>query len=445
MEEKNYNVIGGRILSASRTELYMNLPYLDAALFSLADQPGEEKTATAGTDGVNLYYSGSFLAERYLRGSRYPCRLLLHLTLHCLLRHLHRRKNKDHALWDLACDAAVESILEDLGYDCIRTPLAPAGQRFLSECRAEMKVLTADAICRKLMRDRLGEYEIAQLQRVFRQDDHALWDLEGKDEQQDKRWKEKAEQTQTAMETLLGGIAEGGETVLTQLRVENRDTTDYRAFLRRFAAPKEVLHSDGDAYDPIWYAYGLQHYGNMPLIEPPETREEKRIEDLIIAVDTSMSTSGELVREFLRCTWGILRSTQTFTRRLNIHILQSDDRVRSDRLITSPEELEAYMNALELSGGSATDFRPVFEYADELCRKGAFTSLRGLIYFTDGMGIYPTRRPGYEAAFVFLNEPPMQVKLPPWAIRLTLGQEELDQAKAEELYNEERLAEMPEL
>ena len=42
----------------------------------------------------------------------------------------------------------------------------------------------------------------------------------------------------------------------------------------------------------------VEVYGNMPLIEPLETREERRIEELVIAVDASMSTSGKLVRRF---------------------------------------------------------------------------------------------------------------------------------------------------
>jgi hypothetical protein len=32
---------------------------------------------------------------------------------------------------------------------------------------------------------------------------------------------------------------------------------DYRKFLRRFAAPREVLHADTDAFDYIYYTYGL--------------------------------------------------------------------------------------------------------------------------------------------------------------------------------------------
>ncbi len=56
----------------------------------------------------------------------------------------------------------------------------------------------------------------------------------------------------------------------------------------------------------------------------------------------------------------------------------------------------------------------------ELQAEGAFTTLRGLVYFTDGMGIYPRKRPPYDTAFVLLEEPPLSVKMPPWAIRLVV-------------------------
>ena len=46
-----------------------------------------------------------------------------------------------------------------------------------------------------------------------------------------------------------------------------RDDVDYRAFLRRFAAPREVAAVDADAFDYGFYSYGLRLYGNMPL--PP--------------------------------------------------------------------------------------------------------------------------------------------------------------------------------
>ena len=451
MENKDLASVGQEILRACRNELYLNMPYLDEALCALAFVPGDEVTVSAATDGSAFYYSGAYLANSYLRSGKLVNRLYLHSILHCMFRHLAKRRGRDSALWDLACDTAVESIIDSLPYPCFKRVDTPIRQRFYGECRRELKVLTAEGIYRMLLRERRPEYEIAQIHRAFLLDDHGLWDLErdgeDKSSQQDKSWQNIASKTQTAMETVLSQEAQGGEAVLEQVRVAARDDVDYRKFLRRFAAPREVMKSDGDAFDYIYYTYGLSRYGNMPLIEPPETREEKRIEDFVIAIDTSMSTSGALVREFLSSTYTILRSTDTFTRKLNIHILQCDDQLRSDTLITSLEELKRFMDDLPLMGGSATDFRPVFAYVDELVAAGSFTNLRGLIYFTDGMGIYPVKRPNYEVAFVLLEEPPLEVKMPAWAIRITLDLPDYGpiQQLDESVWIEEILEELPQL
>lgn len=450
MNENNLTAIGQDILLSCRAELCMNMPYLDEALCALALMPGDGLTVSAATDGSAFYYNASHLATSYLRSGRIVNRLYLHSVLHCMFRHLAKRRGRDAALWDLACDAAAESVLDSLPYACLHRVDTPIRQKFYGECRRELKVLSAEGIYRMLLRQRRPDYEIAQLQRAFLMDDHGLWDLEKdreKSQQQDRQWQSLASKTQTAMETVLSREAQGGEAVLEQVRVSARDDVDYRRFLRRFAAPREVLKSDDDAFDYVYYSYGLRHYGNMPLIEPPETREEKRIEDLVIAIDTSMSTSGALVREFLRSTYSILRSADSFTRRLNIHIVQCDDKLRSDTRITSMEELARYMDEVPLTGGSATDFRPVFDYVDTLRAEGRFTSLRGLIYFTDGMGIYPERRPDYETAFVLLEEPPLDVRMPPWAVRITLDLPDLERAAPldESVWIEEILEELPEL
>ena len=433
---KGFADIGREILFAARNELYLNLPYLDVALCALAFQPGGEVTLSLATDGETLYYDGTWLSDRYLRSRVLTNRAYLHVILHCMLRHLGKKQGKAPELWDLACDAAVESILDELNYPCLNEGTVPMKQKFWGECRREMKVLTAEGIYRHLLRRNLPPYELAQLQRVFLVDDHGLWAPEDQQDQkqqsrQDQKWQDLSEKTQTGLETVMSQQGAGGETVLEQVRVANREDVDYRAFLRRFAVPREVMAVDGDAFDYIFYTYGLQLYGNMPLVEPPETKEEKRIEDFVIAVDTSMSTSGALVREFLACTYAILRSTETFTRKVNIRILQCDDQVRADTVIHDLEELKTYMENFQLAGGSATDFRPVFAYVAQLQAQGEFTNLRGLVYFTDGMGIYPKKRPPYDTAFVLLEEPPLSVQMPPWAIRLVLTEPALEKARQE--------------
>ncbi|MDD7311580.1 MAG: VWA-like domain-containing protein [Clostridiaceae bacterium] len=448
---RNFDQIGERILLAARGELYLNLPYLDAALCGLGLRPGGEITLSLAADGETLYYNGSFLAERYLRGRVLCNRAYLHVILHCMLRHLAKKQDRVPELWDLACDAAVESILDALHYHCLENGPVPAKQTFYGLCRAEMPVLTAEGIYRFLLKERYPEYRLAQLQRVFLVDDHGLWappekEKKERTQRQDRQWKNRSDKTRTAMETVLAGQAEGGEPVLEQVRAAVRDDVDYRAFLRRFAAPREVPEVDGDGFDYSYYSYGLRLYGNLPLIEYPETREEKRIRDFVIAIDTSMSTKGELVRQFLACTYAVLRSTETFTRKMNIRILQCDDRVRKETVIRDLEELRGYMEDFQLSGGSATDFRPVFHRVEELQKQGAFNSLQGLIYFTDGMGIYPGKRPPYDVAFILLEEPPISMKMPPWAIRLVLDAPALEKACREtDLSLDTDINELPEL
>jgi len=449
--KNNLQQIGQEILLASRNELYMNLPYLDVVLCGLHFQPGEQVTLSLATDGQTLYYNGSFLAERYLRGRVLCNRAYLHVLLHCMLRHLAKKYRHAPELWDLACDVAVESILDELHYPCLEAGYSPAKQKVYGELRAELPVLTAEGVYRHFLRKDYDPYQIARLQRTFLVDDHGLWDMPQNDnddqsEQQDEEWKDRSEKTRTAMETVMAGQATGGEAVLEQIKVAVRDDVDYRAFLRRFAVPREVMAVDGDAFDYTYYTYGLRIFGNMPLVEYPETKEEKRIEDFVIAIDTSMSTNGELVRQFLACTYAILRSTETFTRKVNIYIIQCDDQVRKETQIHDLEELRRYMEEFDLVGGSATDFRPVFQRVHELQAAGAFTSLRGLIYFTDGMGIYPQKRPPYDTAFVLLEEPPMLFKMPPWAIKLVLGEAGLERtAKELDLSLESDLEELPQL
>ncbi len=55
--------------------------------------------------------------------------------------------------------------------------------------------------------------------------------------------------------------------------------------------------------------------------------------------------------------------------------------------------------------------------------KKEIRSLKALIYFTDGDGIYPGSKPDYETAFVFLHKTEKMELVPPWAIRLVAEQE----------------------
>ena len=164
----------------------------------------------------------------------------------------------------------------------------------------------------------------------------------------------------------------------------------------------------------------------MPLIEPQETKEVKKVKEFVVVIDTSMSCSGSLVKRFLEETYSVLTETDGFFQKVNVHIIQCDEEVQSDVKITSAEELKEYMEHLRLFGEGGTDFRPAFSYCTRLLESGEFENLKGLIYFTDGYGIYPHKMPPYQTAFVFLEEYE-DVDVPPWAMKLILTEEEWEQ------------------
>lgn len=432
-QSERWKKIGREILFSARTELYMGLPFLDEALSALAVTDGGYDTDTLATDAKNLYFSGAWLAMQLEHSRTSVNRAYLHSVFHCLLRHPAKSKNRDTPLWDLACDIAVESMLDSLEYRCVQADKPSIRRKnTYRRLRQSMPVLTAEAVYRQFRRERLNSYDCATLARVFHVDDHSLWETSDDDEQ-DKQWQQTAERTQTAMETIFTDQSTGGEAVREQLSVSAHPTTDYRAFLRRFAALREEVAIDADSFDYGYYAYGLRHFGNMPLIEPLETREVRKIEDFVIAIDTSMSTSGELVRQFLSYTYSLLMDSESFFRHINLRILQCDDQLRSDKRITSAHDLRDYMEHFELIGQSSTDFRPVFEHVDQLVSEGAFHHLRGLIYFTDGLGIYPKKRPRYDAAFVMLEGEAYPENVPPWGIRAILREDEIAASQGEVL------------
>lgn len=94
--------------------------------------------------------------------------------------------------------------------------------------------------------------------------------------------------------------------------------------------------------------------------------------------------------------------------------------------ITNEKEFEQYIATMQLHGFGGTDFRPVFQYVDQLIDQKEFENLKGLIYFTDGMGTYPARKPQYDTAFIFLDEDYVETPdVPPWAIKLILSTDDV--------------------
>ena len=423
--------IGVEIIRNARNELYLSMRFLDVALnglFPVADN----SIKGIGTDGTLLSFETGYICGWYRRNPVYVNRMILHETFHCLFVHPWSRKKRAEEYWNLACDIAVESLIDGIHKPCVHLPMSPVRAEFYGRLRKKIKVLNAESIYHTMQEMELSEIEYERLCREFCRDDHSRWEKEDEKKSPNPNrnrkndWDDKREKMQAEMEAFSNEAADDSRELMDQLAVENRERYDYRKFLRKFAVLKETVQVDPDSFDYVFYHYGMELYGNMPLIEPLETKELRRVEDFVIVIDTSMSCSGELVRQFLEETYSVLTQSETYFIKVNIHIIQCDDRVREDVAITSAEALKSYMERLTINGCGGTDFRPAFQYVDELVGKQRFSRLKGLLYFTDGRGIYPVKRPVYDTAFVFMEQDFLDVDVPPWAMKIILSPEDLD-------------------
>ena len=246
------------------------------------------------------------------------------------------------------------------------------------------------------------------------------WGDTGREELQ-RMWKNVAARIAVEVQSYTNaGRGKIAGNLLQHLKKLTRENYDYSAFLMKFAAHREErMQIDEAEFDYAFYTYGLKLFGRIPLIEPLEYKEVKLIREFIIAIDTSGSCSGEAVEGFLIKTYNILRQTQTFASNMNIHIVQCDASIQEDAKIESQKELEKYIAHMTLKGFGGTDFTPVFEYADRMLENGEIRHLDGLLYFTDGYGVFPTRPPVYKTAFVFLDKAE-EVRVPSWAMKVYL-------------------------
>lgn len=435
------------VLILSRNTLLVNLRFLDAALSQFEFFPIEESTLL--TDGKHILYNPRHILENYKTAKEIPVRDYLHMVMHCVFRHMYMDPSLNRPYWDLACDIAVENMITELNLKAVSTPRERQQAQYIAAIKKELKHVTAEKIYSYLRQSVPDERKIAEIRGLFYADNHEIWYMtvteieirfglaasgtgsgEGEDGNESRSamaavWQTISERMQVDLETFgeQRGLQPGS---LTQnLAAVNREKYDYAAFLKKFAVMGEAMKINDDEFDYIFYTYGLQLYEKMPLIEPLEYKEIMAIKEFVIAIDTSGSTSGELVQKFVQKTYNILRSTESFFTKINLHIIQCDTQIQEDRKITCQEDFDEYLKAMQIRGLGGTDFRPVFEYVKQLRKNKEFTNLKGLIYFTDGYGAFPARKPDYDTAFVFVDDEYNNPDVPPWAIKLVLQKEEI--------------------
>lgn len=462
------------IMKYIKRRLLLHLRYLNRAIYALSPREHAQINGI-GTDGQFLYYDTSYLIHSFQSDRNRLNREYLHSLLHCIFRHFDVRPDIDQVFWNVSCDIAVENIIQELNLPDMKISEECGQRTYITLLTGKVKLLSAEKIYHFLVEktEDMGEIasgagcnnvrellrENSSVRQLFCRDDHRFWyqpvnyerrkglekeslkakifeDLDVTDPDELRilpkveltdEWKKIADIIKVDLETESVNRGVHAGSLAWQIRIAGRDHVDYRKFLRKFAHYRETLGSNPEEFDYVYYTYGLKLYHDMPLIEPLEYREDRRIQEFAIAIDTSGSISQNRILRFLESTVSILKSKETFDHKMKIYLIQCDAQIQHVTVIESVRQLQEYWKELTVYGYGGTDFRPVFSYLAQLQEEGQIHHLEGLLYFTDGLGIYPTHPVPYKTAFIF-TEPELEVQrdFPQWAMKLILTEDEID-------------------
>lgn len=418
--------LSGEIITLARNSILVNLRFMDRAVGNFRCVPNMNYGFASG--GGFVMYSPWTLILTYRQEQNLIPRNLLHGILHSVFRHSIVGPGIERSKWDLACDIAVEDSINGLERDFLKVKRQDGQSAVTSMLREKLTALTAEKIYHYLNSGEVSMTRCFEWSELFAVDQHDLWYGGGSPDQTvtseiDLRelWDDISRRMQTELE-----LFRNDSSALTQnLRDINRVRYNYTEFLKRFGIHSETIRLSEEEFDNNYYTYGLDLYGDIPLIEPLEYRDKKNIRDFVIAIDTSGSVKGEIVQKFVQHTHDVLAAQNSFDTSINLYIIQCDDEIRDVEVIKAADDFERYFIDKEIKGLGRTDFRPVFEYVGKLLEERRLTDLRGVLYFTDGMGKFPEKAPGYDVAFIIHNDSMRDVWVPDWAMKIEMQGEEI--------------------
>lgn len=387
-------------LKSCRNALAQMLPMMIPALY-VHELKESDKVQTLTSDYSCIYYSAKFVCAQYEENKYKLCAIVLHTILHCMF--LHQTQAYSDEEIGRCADISVQLIMERLAPQLLKkakTPPVVIRRKTFAE-EVSFKKLAAQAgtdspLCRKAL-------ELHKEIQVL--DEHSAWssdfsrnsDSDGNGMAQE--WIQVLAMVASSEELVQGLLAGCGSGKSEELLTPSKSSgISYRALLEQYLQNEEVGRANPEEFDMASYALGMELYGNVPLIEESEVREDKSSGNIIIALDTSGSCSGKILESFVAETMQILDEFPAENR--TVRIINCDEKIESEVVIQRGEDYKV-SELCRCRGFGGTDFRPVFRRAEELNKT---ENVDLLLYFTDACGNFPAKRPSVNSLILVYDE-----------------------------------------
>jgi len=390
-------------LAAARTRLILDKPFLGSLVMHLPLKAADPKWCkTTATDAKSFYYNPAYIDRLSLEQTQF---VLAHEAMHCALSHFARRNHRQKHRWDVACDYAVNMILDD---ERMRGPDNAL-------MNAAYRGLTAEEIYPVLHEDPPEETQDTHLfdpesneggdgepQEQDSGEGKGQGESSGKEggdsgnpeprEQEPTRSGERQapppppadpgkldEQWKARLAAAAQMARQAGKMSASLMRLVDHllaPQLPWRALLARY-----MMSAARDDYS-FQRTSRRESAALMPRLHSQSV-------DVVVALDTSGSVQEEELRAFLAEIDALKGQV-----RANVTLHACDDKLDPN----GPwrfAQWETLKLPKEISGGGGTDFRPVFDW---VARESLSPDL--LLFFTDAQGRFPDLDPGFPVVWL---------------------------------------------
>ena len=394
-------------LAAARTRLILEKPFLGSLVMHLPLKAADPKWCkTTGTDARNFYFNPDYIARLTLEQTQF---VLAHEAMHCALSHFARRNHRQKHRWDVACDYAVNMILDEERMQPPDNALMSAGYRGL----------TAEEIYPLLHEDPPEETQDTHLFDNSSSDSGDQGEPQDQDAGRDENQESQDEQSGDSEpddppEESQGEAEETREAGNAPPQPPADPDKLDEQWKSRLAAAAQAARQAGKLSQSLmrfvdnllapqlpWRALLARYMMNVARDDYSFQRTSRREGEALmprlasqgvnvaVALDTSGSVTREELQEFLSEIDALKAQV-----RAAVTLHACDDKLDP----AGPWRFamwEAVNLPEQVSGGGGTDFRPVFEWLE---RDRLNPDL--LVYFTDAEGKFPESEPEYPVVWL---------------------------------------------
>jgi len=380
-------------IAKAKAKLMLDHPYFGTLASALKLEKNNE-LLTFSSDGERMTYNSEYVEKLEVPEVEF---MMANGAMHAVLRHQHRASGRTNWLWQTATDYVVNGMLVKNGMQ------APVYANYESKFDG----MYAEEVYEMLRAEMNSDEEYAsteqQTEQITEVDDVHAENLtmqkelteanETDNTEYDSSENKEAHNTTPDIENLSEEMKEHFEQIFQKLNRQGNLPQDLKFVVPEYFSHKvdwrELLYGYIASYAKSTYSFVPPNmkYLYRGIYLPSLSSDLLRI---VIAIDTSGSVDESLLADFLGEVNSIMQSYPNY----EIDVITADAKVQSHKVFLPGENLD-----YEVSGGGGTDFRPVFEYIDSYID---YPTL--LLYFTDGMGIFPVNEVSYDVMWIMPEE-----------------------------------------